>query len=196
MIKIRLQRHGSRHAPFYRMVVAPATSRRDGRFIEVLGTYDPQAHARTEELKLKMDRVDHWLQVGAQPTDTAKSLIKQGRLSPEEWLEKAEKKTKAKADRINKKKAPVLEETEPIVEESAKETIEDAKTEIKEKVAEEPKVEVKEEKAEPETKEEVKGEAPEAEANAEAAEESKVEAKKEISEVNPDDVKEEKEGES
>jgi len=144
MIKIRLQRHGSRHAPFYRMVVAPATSRRDGRFIEVLGTYDPQAHARTEELKLKMDRVDHWLQVGAQPTDTAKSLIKQGRLSPEEWLEKAEKKTKAKADRINKKKAPVLEETEPIVEESAKETIEDAKTEIKEKVAEEPKVEVKE----------------------------------------------------
>ncbi|HAU59818.1 MAG TPA: 30S ribosomal protein S16, partial [Opitutae bacterium] len=99
MIKIRLQRHGSRHAPFYRMVVAPATSRRDGRFIEVLGTYDPQAHARTEELKLKMDRVDHWLQVGAQPTDTAKSLIKQGRLSPEEWLEKAEKKTKAKADR-------------------------------------------------------------------------------------------------
>ena len=187
MIKIRLQRHGSRHAPFYRMVVAPATSRRDGRFIEVLGTYNPQAHARTEELKLKMDRVDHWLQVGAQPTDTAKSLIKQGRLSPEEWLDKAEKKTKAKAERTNKKKAPVLEETEPIVEESAKETTEDSKAEVKEEVAEEPKTEVKEEKVEPESKEEAKEE---------PAEEAKADAKEEISEDSPDDVKEEKEGES
>ncbi len=226
MIKIRLQRHGSRHAPFYRMVVAPATSRRDGRFIEVLGTYNPQAHARTEELKLKMDRVDHWLQVGAQPTDTAKSLIKQGRLSPEEWLEKAEKKTKAKADRTHKKKAPVLEETEPI-EESAKETIEDTKpelkeeapeAELKEEAAEEPKAEVKEEKAEPESKEDSKEKAPEAEAKEEVAggpkaevkedkvepeskEESKkeaaeAEAKEEISEDSPDDVKGEKEGES
>ena len=53
MIKIRLQRHGARHAPFYRMVVATSTARRDGKFIEVLGTYNPQAHARTEELKLK-----------------------------------------------------------------------------------------------------------------------------------------------
>ena len=96
MIKIRLQRHGARHAPFYRMVVATSTARRDGKFIEVLGTYNPQAHARTEELKLKMDRVDHWLGVGAQPTDTAKSLIRQGRLSPEEWLERAEKKGKTK----------------------------------------------------------------------------------------------------
>ena len=204
MIKIRLQRHGSRHAPFYRMVVAPATSRRDGRFIEVLGTYNPQAHARTEELKLKMDRVDHWLQVGAQPTDTAKSLIKQGRLSPEEWLEKAEKKTKAKADRTYNKKAPVLEETEPI-EESAIETIEDTKpelneeapdAEVKEKAAEEPKVEVKEEKAEPESKKEPKEEAPEAEVKVEAAEEPKAEAKEEISQDSTDDVKEEKEGES
>ena len=230
MIKIRLQRHGSRHAPFYRMVVAPATSRRDGRFIEVLGTYNPQAHARTEELKLKMDRVDHWLQVGAQPTDTAKSLIKQGRLSPEEWLDKAEKKTMAKADRTNKKKAPVLEETEPIVEESAKQKTEDSKAEVKEEVAEEPKAEVKEEKvepeakeeakeeapeaevkeevaeepktemkeekAEPEAKEEVKEESPEAEVKEEAAEELEAEAKEEISEDSPDDVKEEKEGES
>ena len=76
MIKIRLQRHGARHAPFYRMVVTPATTRRDGKFIEVLGTYNPQAHSRTEELKLKMERIDHWLGVGAQPTDTAKSLIR------------------------------------------------------------------------------------------------------------------------
>ena len=230
MIKIRLQRHGSRHAPFYRMVVAPATSRRDGRFIEVLGTYNPQAHARTEELKLKMDRVDHWLQVGAQPTDTAKSLIKQGRLSPEEWLEKAEKKAKAKADRKNKKKAPVLEETEPIVEESAKETTEGInpkskkeapEADVEEEVTEEPKSEVKEEQAKPESKENAKEEKPEVEvkevakeepkANVkeeeaepelneevkeEAAEKSKAASKEKISADSPDDVKEEKEGES
>ncbi|MDC0156246.1 30S ribosomal protein S16 [Verrucomicrobia bacterium] len=113
MIKIRLQRHGARHAPFYRVVVAPSTVRRDGRFIEVLGTYNPQAHTRSEELKLKMDRIDHWLGVGAQPTDTAKSLIRQGRLSPEEWMERAEKKTAAKLARAKNKKseAPVMEET-------------------------------------------------------------------------------------
>ena len=188
MIKIRLQRHGSRHAPFYRMVVAPATSRRDGRFIEVLGTYNPQAHARTEELKLKMDRVDHWLQVGAQPTDTAKSLIKQGRLSPEEWLVKAEKKTKAKADRTNKKKAPVLEETEPIIEESAKETTEDTKPESKEEVAEESKAEAKDEKAEPETKEEAKEKAPEVEVKEEIPEEPKTEANDEKAEPESKEV--------
>jgi small subunit ribosomal protein S16 len=121
MIKIRLQRHGARHAPFYRMVVAPSTVRRDGRFIEVLGTYNPQAHTRTEELKLKMDRIDHWLEVGAQPTDTAKSLIRQGRLSPEEWLERAEKKAAAKLARVKDKKsdAPVMKES-PAEEAEAK----------------------------------------------------------------------------
>ena len=53
MIKIRLQRHGAKHAPFYRMVVARSQSRRDGKFIEVLGTYNPQAHTREEELSSK-----------------------------------------------------------------------------------------------------------------------------------------------
>ena len=111
MIKIRLQRHGARHAPFYRMVVAPSQARRDGRFIEVLGTYNPQAHKRDEELKLKIDRIDHWLGVGAQPTDTAKSLIRQGRMSPEEWLDRAEKISKAKLQRkSNSQTAPSMEE--------------------------------------------------------------------------------------
>ncbi len=155
MIKIRLQRHGARHAPFYRMVVAPSTSRRDGRFIEVLGTYNPQAHARSEELKLKMERVDHWLQVGAQPTDTAKSLIKQGRLSPEEWLERAEKKTKAKAERTKKKNAPVVEESAPVEEAKAEDTpVEVASKEAEPEAKEAPVEETKEEKAaEPEAKE-------------------------------------------
>lgn len=152
MIKIRLQRHGARHAPFYRMVVAPSQARRDGRFIEVLGTYNPQAHARDAELNLKMDRVDHWLEVGAQPTETANSLIRQSRLSPEEWLKRADKKSKAKAARTAKKKNPAP-------------------------VAEAPKEEVKEEEAAaPESKEEApveeKAAKPKAKAKAKKKEDS------------------------
>ncbi|MEJ6621846.1 MAG: 30S ribosomal protein S16, partial [Opitutae bacterium] len=124
MIKIRLQRHGARHAPFYRMVVTPSTTRRDGKFIEVLGTYNPKAHARAEELKLKMDRIDHWLGVGAQPTDTAKSLIRQGRLTPEEWLLKAEREAAKRLARAQKGNvAPAMEESNegtPVVEPEAK----------------------------------------------------------------------------
>ena len=177
MIKIRLQRHGARHAPFYRMVVAPAQSRRDGRFIEVLGTYNPQSSSRDRELDLKMDRVDHWLEVGAQPTDTANSLIRQGRLSPEEWLKRTESKAKAKAARAAKKNpAPVVEEAP--VEAPAEEA------------AEEPKAE---EAPAPEAKEE----APKAEAEEvkeEKAEESAEEAKPEP-EAKAEDKAEEKEGE-
>ena len=99
MLKIRLQRHGAKHAPFYRMVVAESTSPRDGRFIEILGTYNPQAHVREEELNLRIERIDHWLGVGAQPTDTASSLINQGRLDPEEWLARAEKLAQKKSER-------------------------------------------------------------------------------------------------
>ena len=77
----------------------------------MLGTYNPQAHKREEELKLKIDRIDHWLGVGAQPTDTAKSLIRQGRMSPEEWLKRANKLAEAKLKRKSKgDTAPSMEE--------------------------------------------------------------------------------------
>ena len=145
MIKIRLQRHGARHAPFYRMVVTPATTRRDGKFIEVLGTYNPQAHARTEELKLKMERIDHWLGVGAQPTDTAKSLIRQGRLTPEQWLDKSEREATKRLARAQKGKSiPEVEvKTEEVV--TSKEKAPESETKAEEKPA---KAEVKaEEKA-------------------------------------------------
>ncbi len=78
-LKIRLQRHGASHRPFYRMVVTEAAARRDGRFVEVLGTYEPQAKRSEDELKLKLDRVDYWHSVGAKPTDTAASLIRKAR---------------------------------------------------------------------------------------------------------------------
>ena len=171
MIKIRLQRHGARHSQFYRMVVTPSTTRRDGKFIEVLGTYNPKAHARAEELKLKMDRIDHWLGVGAQPTDTAKSLIRQGRLTPEEWLKKSEREAAKRLARAQKSDvAPEMEakkEEAPVAEPEAK--------------AEEPKAE---EKAVAEVKEDKKEEAPAAKPEAKA-EESKPE-KKAVAEVKED----------
>ena len=150
MIKIRLQRHGARHAPFYRMVVAPSQARRDGKFIEVLGTYNPQAHKREEELKLKIDRVDHWLGVGAQPTDTAKSLIRQGRMSPEEWLKRADKLAESKLKRKSKG------DTAPSMDEIAGEAAAEEAP-----AAEEPKAEEK--PAEEEKKEESAAEEPKAE---------------------------------
>jgi len=78
-LKIRLQRHGASHRPFYRMVVTEANARRDGRFVEVLGTYEPQAKRPSDELSVKLDRVEYWKSVGAKPTDTAASLIRKAR---------------------------------------------------------------------------------------------------------------------
>ena len=74
-LKIRLQRGGTSHRPRYRVVVAEATARRDGRFVEILGQYNPQARGQEKELNLKLDRIDYWRSVGAKPTDTARTLI-------------------------------------------------------------------------------------------------------------------------
>jgi small subunit ribosomal protein S16 len=177
MIKIRLQRHGARHAPFYRMVVAPSQARRDGKFIEVLGTYNPQAHKREEELKLKIDRVDHWLGVGAQPTDTAKSLIRQGRMSPEEWLKRADKLAESKLKRKSKgDTAPSMDENAG--EAAAEEAPAAEEPKAEEKPAEEKKEEpaAEEPKAEEKPVEEAKEEAPAEEEKKE--EESKAEEAK------------------
>ena len=185
MIKIRLQRHGARHSPFYRMVVAPAQARRDGRFIEVVGTYNPQSSARERELDLKMDRIDHWLEVGAQPTDTAKSLIRQGRLSPEDWLKRTEAKASAKAARVAKKKnpAPVVEEKPSDAEPEAKEAEPAEETPAAEKPAEEEKAAA----PAPEAKEEAPAE------DAPAVEEKPAEGAKEEPKAESEDKAEAKE---
>ena len=92
--RIRLQRHGSTHTPIYRMVVAESTSPRDGRFIEVLGTYNPHANKAEDEVNVKIDRVDHWISVGSKPSDTAKTLIKKARnAKPAEAVEVAPAET-------------------------------------------------------------------------------------------------------
>jgi small subunit ribosomal protein S16 len=72
-IKIRLARMGAKKRPFYRMVVAESGSPRDGRFIEIVGTYDPNKEPAA--VSWKQDILQKWLAVGAQPTTTVKNLI-------------------------------------------------------------------------------------------------------------------------
>ena len=74
-VKIRLQRGGAAHTPHYRIVVAESRFRRDGRFIEVIGTYNPVAKRLRDKCAIKLERADHWLGVGAQPSDTVRGLI-------------------------------------------------------------------------------------------------------------------------
>ncbi|MEN0068505.1 MAG: 30S ribosomal protein S16 [Myxococcota bacterium] len=77
MVRIRLTRKGAKKRPFYRMVAADSRSPRDGRFLEMLGYYDPMREPMT--IHLKLDRIDHWLSVGAQPSETAQKLIERAR---------------------------------------------------------------------------------------------------------------------
>lgn len=72
-VRIRLQRFGRKHRPFYRVVVANSHTARDGRFIEKLGHYDPLTEPA--EITINEERALYWLKVGAQPSDTVKSLL-------------------------------------------------------------------------------------------------------------------------
>jgi len=73
-VKIRLARHGAKKQPFYRIVVAGAESPRDGKYLESVGTYNPLKDPA--EVSLKKERVRHWMNQGAIPTNTIKSLLK------------------------------------------------------------------------------------------------------------------------
>jgi small subunit ribosomal protein S16 len=72
--RIRLARHGAKKRPFYRIVVADSVCRRDGRFIEIIGTYNPLKEPA--EVLLKRERVQYWMDQGAIPTDTVRNLLK------------------------------------------------------------------------------------------------------------------------
>lgn len=73
-VKIRLARHGAKKRPFYRIVVADSECRRDGRYLEKVGTYNPLPEQA--EVNLKDERVKYWMDQGAIPTDTVKSILK------------------------------------------------------------------------------------------------------------------------
>jgi len=124
-VKIRLQRHGKKGKPFFWIVAADARSKRDGKLLEKLGTYNPTTNPAT--IDLDIDGAVKWLQNGAQPTDTARAIlsykgamlknhlaggVKKGALTEEQaekkfnaWLEEKDGKISAKANSIAKAKA-------------------------------------------------------------------------------------------
>ena len=77
MVVIRLARGGSKHRPFYNVIVTDSRSRRDGRFIERVGFYNPVAHEKQERVRLNADRLNHWIAQGAQVSDSVAKLIKE-----------------------------------------------------------------------------------------------------------------------
>ena len=111
-LKIRLARGGAKKRPYYRIVIADARSPRDGRFIEKLGTYNPllpREHA--QRVTLNKERIAHWLQAGAQPSDrVAKFLAEAELMKPRERREQSKKpQPKAKAQERMKAAAAAAE---------------------------------------------------------------------------------------
>jgi small subunit ribosomal protein S16 len=76
-VAIRLRREGTRNAPYYKVVVADKRSPRDGKFIEIIGNYDPKK--KGTNYKIDVNRVDHWVKNGAQMSDTVRSIVKKAR---------------------------------------------------------------------------------------------------------------------
>lgn len=87
MVKIRLKRIGARKRPFYRIVVANSTAARNGKFIEIIGTYDPCSTTQAPMVIINEEKARKWLQNGAQPSDTVRALLsKQGISNSKEVL--------------------------------------------------------------------------------------------------------------
>jgi small subunit ribosomal protein S16 len=76
-VSIRLRREGAKNRPYYKIVVTDSRSPRDGKFIEIIGTYDPKKTGHNSTLKI--DRAEYWIARGAQPSDTVRSLLKKNR---------------------------------------------------------------------------------------------------------------------
>ncbi len=76
-VSIRLRREGAKNRPYYKVVVADRRSPRDGKFIEIIGAYDPKKPGYNSTLDI--DRVEYWISKGAQPSDTVRSLIKKNK---------------------------------------------------------------------------------------------------------------------
>lgn len=76
MVVIRLARSGSKHRPFFNIVVADSRNRRDGRFIERVGFYNPVANEKQEHVRLNADRLNHWIAQGAQMSEAVAKLVK------------------------------------------------------------------------------------------------------------------------
>ncbi|PCJ95527.1 MAG: 30S ribosomal protein S16 [Flavobacteriaceae bacterium] len=190
-VRIRLQRHGKKGKPFYWIVAADARAKRDGKFLEKLGTYNPNTNPAI--ITLKVDNSVTWLQNGAQPSDTAKKILSykgvllkhhllggvaKGALTEEQaeekftaWLEEKGKSVAEKTDGLNKVKADAKAKALEAEKEVSDKRLAAA---VEEEVAEEAAKAATEEAAP--AVEEAKEEAPAAEEAAPAVEEAKEEA--------------------
>jgi small subunit ribosomal protein S16 len=108
-VSIRLRREGALNRPYYKVVVADSRSPREGKFIEIIGTYDPKKPGHNSTLKL--DRAEYWIARGAQPSDTVRSLIKKNK-NPEAAAKK-DAAAAAKKAAAAPKPAPAPVATEP-----------------------------------------------------------------------------------
>ncbi len=138
MLRIRLARRGKKRHPSYRVVVADVKSKRDGRFVEQIGFYDPMTDPIV--YKIKEDRALHWLSVGAQPSDAVRRLLsKQGTLDRLPRLRAGEELGKLVAEFDGTPWPPIVEAVaEEVVEEAAAEDAEVEEAAVEEEaVAEE-----------------------------------------------------------
>ena len=160
-VKIRLQRHGKKGKPFYWVVAADARAKRDGRYLEKIGTYNPNTNPATVEINV--DSAVKWLENGAQPTDTARTLLSyrgvllkhhlnggvtKGALTQEEaeakfsaWLEEKEAKIQAKKDGLTKAEAEARAQALAAEKEVNEKRIADAKAQVEEAEAAEAEAE-------------------------------------------------------
>ena len=165
-VKLRLKRIGARNTPIYRIVATDSRSPRDGRPIEELGTYNPVQQAEPN-FDLNLERAEHWLSVGAQPSDTVRSFIRKARRAAA-GLPPKEAKPK-KAAQPEPAEEPKAEETP--AEEPAAEAAEATEAPAEETATEEPAVEAEEapvEEPAPEEAEESAAEEGEGEEKADA----------------------------
>ena len=181
MLKIRLRRMGSRHRPFYRVVVSDSRRTPTASALEEVGYYDPRK--KPAALSLDLDRVDHWVSNGAQPSSTVRRLVAKARSMPTEPVPevKAEEPVEAAEPEAQTEEAAEAAEPEAQTEEKA----EDAKGEEKAEEAEDTKGETD---GDAEEAEDAKGEekAEEAEAEGAKGEEKAEEAEDAKGETNGD----------
>jgi len=115
MVVIRLSRAGAKKRPFYHICVSDRRNKRDGRFIERIGFYNPIAKDSEEKIRFDNERYDHWTSVGAIPSDTVLMLMKRSKMTDEE-IQKIEDKKTARQER--KKQDKILKQQEEAAKEA------------------------------------------------------------------------------
>ena len=120
MVVIRLSRAGAKKRPFYHICVSDRRNKRDGRFIERIGFYNPIAKDTEEKIRFDTERYEHWVSVGAKPSDTVMMLLKRSKMSDEDIQKIEENKL---AQKQKRKEKEILEKQEAA---AAEETVEEA----------------------------------------------------------------------